>query len=63
MESVFVRWPQVKALTGLSRTTVWRREKAGEFPKRRSLGGSAIGWLQSELEQWAKSRPVVEEQS
>ena len=64
MEDFFVRWPRVQAITGLSRTSVWRREKAGRFsPKRRSLGGSAVGWLQSELTQWQKTRVIVERQS
>ena len=59
MQDSFIRWPQVKAITGLSRTTVWRLEKAGQFPKRRSLGAHSVGWLQSELAGWASARKVV----
>ena len=59
MHDSFVRWHRVKALTGLSRTTVWRLEKAGQFPKRRSLGAKSVGWLQSELTKWIETRATV----
>ena len=44
-----VRQEEVLARTGLSRTSVWRLEKAGTFPKRFKLdpnGGphGAVGW-------------------
>jgi len=59
----FIRWPQVKALTGLSRTTIWRLENAGQFPRRRSLGAKSVAWLQSELNVWTETRMVVGRQS
>lgn len=58
MQDVFIRWPQVRAITGLSRSTVWRLESAGRFPRRRQLGANSVGWLEGEVEQWARSRPT-----
>lgn len=54
-----IRIKEVLARTGLSRTTVWRRERAGRFPPRRDLGGGLVGWVDAEVEEWLASRPVV----
>ena len=32
MEPAILRLPQVLVLTGLSKTTLWRQVRAGEFP-------------------------------
>jgi prophage regulatory protein len=47
----FLRLRQVVSVTGLSRMTIWRLERAGEFPRRRQLGARSVAWLQSEVEQ------------
>ncbi|HAW51943.1 MAG TPA: transcriptional regulator [Flavobacteriales bacterium] len=47
-----IRRKEVIYMTGLSSSTLWRREKEGLFPQRISLGGNSVGWLQSEVEQW-----------
>lgn len=39
MEPAILRLPQVLVLTGLSKTTLWRRVRAGEFPPALRLGG------------------------
>ena len=48
----FRRWPWVKDITGLSRTTVWRLEKKGKFPKRRHISPNSVGWLEHEIFKW-----------
>jgi prophage regulatory protein len=35
---------------GVSRITVWRWSKAGQFPKPRKLGANTTRWLASEIE-------------
>ena len=45
--------------TGVSRTTAWRMEKEGKFPKRRKVSDGLVGWLESELDEWIESRAVV----
>jgi prophage regulatory protein len=57
MAERLLRLPEVRARTGLGRTTLWRRELAGDFPRRRRLGPSAVAWLESEVEAWIASRP------
>ena len=44
-----IRTKEVTELTGLSRTTLWRMEKTGEFPAKVSLGANSIGWRLSEI--------------
>ncbi len=43
-------------ITGLSRSTRWRMERAGTFPKRRQLGENSVGWLLSEVVDCVDSR-------
>lgn len=56
-----LRLPEVIEITGLSRMTIYRKEAAGEFPKRRRLGRNAIGWLDQEVEMWIQSCPTAQE--
>lgn len=51
-----LRTRDVCVLTGLSRITVWRLERAGQFPKRLKLSSQAIGWRQDEVLEWIESR-------
>lgn len=50
---------QVWELIGVSRTTVWRWERSGLFPRRRVLGKNRIGWLAREIFEWIRTRPVA----
>ena len=52
----FMREPEVKSLTGLSRTTRWRMERNDDFPRRRRLSRNAVGWLASEVQAWMQDR-------
>lgn len=56
MAKVVLRLPLVKARTGLSRSTIYLRIAEGSFPKPVSLGARAVGWLESDIEQWLTSR-------
>lgn len=53
-----LRWPRIHELTGMSRTTVWRLETAGNFPRRRRLTGNAVAWIEDEIMDWLDSREV-----
>jgi prophage regulatory protein len=55
-----IREPELLKLVGLSRTTLWRREKAGDFPKRRQLSSRSVGWVLSEVLEWIEQRPLAE---
>ena len=59
MEPEILRLPQVLVLTGLSKTTLWRRVRDGEFPPALRLGGPksrAVGWRRSDVDQWLRER-------
>ena len=47
-----LRIKEVTEMIGLSRTTIWRMERKGEFPTRVQLGVGSVGWRASELERW-----------
>lgn len=51
-----LRLPAVKALCGLSRSTIYGRIALGEFPKPISLGARSIGFLESEVSAWIAAR-------
>ena len=45
-----MRLNEVKAVTGLSKTTIYRFEKEGRFPSRVSLGERSVGWFEDDIE-------------
>ena len=51
-----IRAKEVQQITGLSRTTLWRMERKGEFPDRVSLGVGSVGWKLSEVNEWVNNR-------
>ena len=56
MEQHILRLPTVKAITGLSRSTIYLRMSEGSFPRQVNLGSRAVGWLSSEIQQWVDER-------
>ncbi|MET0006131.1 MAG: AlpA family transcriptional regulator [Candidatus Thiodiazotropha sp.] len=52
MTHSILRLPAVKARTGLSRSTIYKRISEGSFPKPISLGGHAVGWIAAEVNDW-----------
>ena len=52
-----IRQDEAIRLTGLSRTSLWRLERAGLFPPRRRIGRQAVGWLASDIDEWLATRP------
>lgn len=53
-ERKIIRLPKVKEVTGLSDSSIRRREQQGIFPTRRHLGGRAVGWFLDEVLTWAE---------
>lgn len=51
-----LRNSDLDAITGISRTTRWRMEQNGQFPKRRQISYGAVGWASSEVETWMQER-------
>ncbi|MBI2379223.1 MAG: AlpA family transcriptional regulator [Gammaproteobacteria bacterium] len=64
MQTHILRLPSVMARAGLSRSSIYLGMQNGTFPKPIALGARAVGWLESEIEQWLadrikQSRPEV----
>lgn len=52
------RLPTVKYQTGLSRSTIYLRISEGTFPKQINLGGRAVGWLATDIDEWINKQVV-----
>jgi prophage regulatory protein len=51
-----IRPKELCRLIGLSRQTLWRLSKSGEFPAPRQLSVRSVGWLRSEVDEWLRGR-------
>jgi predicted DNA-binding transcriptional regulator AlpA len=52
----FLRLPAVKAVTGLSKTSIYELIREKNFPAPVRLGPRAVAWVKSEIRQWAVQR-------
>ena len=53
---IFLRLPEVKAVTGLSKTSLYALIREKSFPAPVRLGPRAVAWVRSEIRQWAVER-------
>jgi prophage regulatory protein len=53
---MYLNWKEIIQITGASRTSIWRWCNAGLFPKPTQLGPQRVGWLRSEIEEWANNK-------
>jgi len=56
MSHTILRLPSVLERTGLSRSTVYLMMSRDEFPATISLGDRAVGWVESEIDQWLEEK-------
>ncbi len=56
MTNAILRLPAVKARTGLSRSTIYLRISNDDFPTPISLGGRAVGWVESDIDDWLSEK-------
>ena len=56
MAQKILRLPDVKARTGLSRSTIYLRLAEGSFPRPVSLGARSIGFVEAEIDAWVDER-------
>mgnify|MGYP000341284400 CR=1 FL=1 len=56
------RLPQVKARTGLARSTLYRMIACGEFPKNLKLSQRCSAWNSAEVDVWIASRIAARDQ-
>jgi prophage regulatory protein len=55
-EVIFLRLPKVKAVTGLSKSSLYDLIRANSFPAPIRLGTRTVAWVASEVNQWAAER-------
>lgn len=46
------RLPKMLARTGLTKSTAYREIKSGRFPKPIRISKRAVGWLDSQIDEW-----------
>ncbi|RKR84211.1 AlpA family transcriptional regulator [Mucilaginibacter gracilis] len=47
-----IRLSEVKALTGLPRSTLYKKISEKTFPGQISIGVRSVGWLESDVQNW-----------
>jgi prophage regulatory protein len=52
-----LRIADVTAKTGLSRASIWRKVRAGQFPAPIELSANSIGWPEREVAAWQTGLP------
>ena len=48
----FIKLPEVKRLTSLSTSEIYRRLEAKAFPLQIRLGAKSVAWVESEIHEW-----------
>jgi len=56
MANSIIRLPEVKNRVGLSRSAIYLAISRAEFPQPVHLGARAVGWLESDIENWIRER-------
>jgi prophage regulatory protein len=51
-----LRFGEVRQPTGLSRSTIWRMERSGMFPKRVKVSVNVVAWREDEVGEWIRSK-------
>ena len=54
--SKILKLPEVIQKTTLCRSSIYNFIAANTFPKQISLGPRAVGWLESDIDQWIDDR-------
>ena len=47
-----LRLKQVEARTGLKKSSIYKKSAEGTFPSQVKLGVRAVGWIESEIDEW-----------
>lgn len=55
-EDRILPWLRVRDIAGISRTTAWRLQNTGDFPRPVMLSPGRVGWRESDVRAWRASR-------
>jgi prophage regulatory protein len=58
-EVIFLRLPEVKTVTGLSKSSLYALIPANSFPAPVQLGPRTVAWVKAEVKQWADERVLA----
>ena len=51
-----LRFPAVRERTGLSRSTIWRLERQGAFPRHHRISANAVAWVEDDIAEWIQAK-------
>jgi prophage regulatory protein len=51
-----IRFQTVRDRTGLSRSTIWRLERIGAFPKHHRISANAVAWVEQDVVDWMQAK-------
>lgn len=51
-----IRLKAVLEMTGLGRSTLYKKVEEGTFPASVALSERAVGWVEEEIQNWIKAR-------
>lgn len=52
----FIKLPEVKKISGLGTTTIYKLANEGLFPSQVQLGARSVAWVRAEVQQWAAEK-------
>ena len=55
-EVTFIRLPEVRDITQLSRSSIYRLMASGEFPRQIPITSRSVVWCKSHVDEWCKSK-------
>ena len=58
-----LRLSELRGRVGLGRSTIYRRISEGTFPPPKCLGGRAVAWLESDVDDWIAQLVTPAEQA
>lgn len=56
MTERLIRRPDVEAMTGLARSSIYAKISEGEFPAPVKIGARAVAWPESDIQEWIAAR-------
>lgn len=59
----FMRLPEVKEKTGLSKSAIYKKIKEREFPVSVPIGSRTVAWLESDINEWLEWRVQVRDRA
>ena len=58
-DNSLIRQRDLCALLGISRSTLFRWERDGTFPRRLKLGPKRVAWRKSDIDDWLTGRSAA----